>query len=80
MKPKRVFNDYVEFAFNLVLELIALFDFVGDIYLLIGLFKSEHTGWFGFSLLSMMSPFFICYVPLLTFQKRKIADEKTSFW
>jgi hypothetical protein len=60
-------NEYIEFIFNLVLELIALLDMSGDIILLIALFNSEHTAWFSLSLLSMMSPFFVCYVPLLTF-------------
>jgi hypothetical protein len=61
------YNEYIEFMFNLLLELIALLDMSGDILLLIALFNSEHTGWFTFSLLSMLSPFFVCYVPLLTF-------------
>lgn len=60
-------NEYIEFMFNLFLELIALFDMSGDILLLIALFNSEHTAWFALSLLSMLSPFFVCYVPLLTF-------------
>jgi hypothetical protein len=60
-------NEYIEFMFNLTLELIALFDFIGDLILVRALFISEHTAWFSLSVLSMMSPFFICYVPLLTF-------------
>jgi hypothetical protein len=60
-------NEYIEFIFNLLLELIALLDMSGDIVLLIALYNSEHTAWFTLSLLSMLSPFFVCYVPLLTF-------------
>jgi hypothetical protein len=60
-------NEYIEFMFNLILELIALFDFAGDLVLLVALFRSEHAAWFSLSVLSMLSPFFVCYVPLLTF-------------
>ena len=31
-------NPYFEFVFTMVLELIALFDMFGDIYLLIGMY------------------------------------------
>jgi hypothetical protein len=65
--------------FNLFLELIALFDMSGDILLLIALFNSEHTAWFALSLLSMLSPFFVCYVPLLTFQKKKLNNKEMDF-
>jgi hypothetical protein len=65
--PPPKMNEYIEFMFNLTLELIALVDFTGDLVLLAALFKSEHSAWFSVSCLSMLSPFFICYVPLLTF-------------
>jgi hypothetical protein len=68
-------NEYIEFLFNLVLELIALVDFTGDIVLLLALFESEHCAWFSLSALSMLSPFFVCYVPLLTFQKTKVGSK-----
>lgn len=67
LKPDIVLNEYIEFIFNLILEMIALFDMFGDIVLLVALFNSPHTAWFSLSLLSMLSPFFVCYVPLLTF-------------
>jgi hypothetical protein len=60
-------NEYIELLFNLILELIALIDFAGDLILLVALFRSEHSAWFSLSVLSMLSPFFVCYVPLLTF-------------
>lgn len=67
LPPEKNLNEYIEFMFNLFLETIALFDLSGDIILLIALFYSEHTAWFSLSLLSCISPFFVCYVPLLTF-------------
>jgi hypothetical protein len=73
-------NEYIEFIFNLVLELIALLDMSGDFILLVALYNSEHTAWFALSLLSMMSPFFVCYVPLLTFQKKKLNNAKLNFF
>jgi hypothetical protein len=79
MKKEIKLNEYVEFFFNLTLELIALFDFGGDLILLRSLYLSTHTSWFSFSLLTMLAPFFICYVPLLTFQKRKIDQANTSW-
>lgn len=64
-------NPYLEFAFTLLLEAIALFDLIGDIYLLIQMYKFGHTAWFTLSLYTMLSPFYVCYVPLLTFQKNR---------
>ena len=40
LKKEIKLNEYIEFMFNLVLELIALFDMSGDFILLIALFKS----------------------------------------
>lgn len=60
-------NPYFEFAFTLLLELIAMLDMVGDIYLTIGMYKHGHTAWFTVSIFTMLSPFYVCYVPLVTF-------------
>ena len=79
LPPEIKLNEYIEFLFNLFLELIALFDMSGDILLLIALFNSEHTAWFALSLLSMLSPFFVCYVPLLTFQKKKLNNKDLDY-
>lgn len=73
-------NPYFEFAFTLLLEAIALFDMVGDIYLLIQMYAAGHTAWFTLSLYTMLSPFYVCYVPLLTFQKNRAKlQEETRF-
>lgn len=73
-------NPYFEFAFTLTLELIAMFDMVGDIYLLIGMYTFGHTAWFTISIFTMLSPFYVCYVPLVTFQKnRSKLQEDTKF-
>ena len=60
-------NPYFEFIFTLILEFIALFDMFGDIYLLIGMYQYGHTAWFTLSIFTMLSPFYVCYVPLVTF-------------
>lgn len=60
-------NPYFEFAFTLILEMIALFDMVGDIYLMISMYQTGHTAWFTLSIFTMLSPFYVCYVPLVTF-------------
>jgi len=60
-------NKYFELVFNIFLEFIALFDMVGDIYLLIIVFRLGHIAWFSISVFTMISPFYVCYVPLLTF-------------
>lgn len=73
-------NPYFEFVFTLVLELIAMFDMVGDIYLVIGMYTYGHTAWFTISVFTMLSPFYVCYVPLVTFQKnRSKLQEETKF-
>ena len=64
-------NPYFEFVFTLILELIALFDMVGDIYLMISMYTYGHTAWFTLSIFTMLSPFYVCYVPLVTFQKNR---------
>lgn len=78
LPPDDNLNEYIEFLFNLFLETIALFDLSGDLILMYALFKSEHTAWFSLSLLSCLSPFFVCYVPLLTFQKKKMNDKQSE--
>jgi hypothetical protein len=73
-------NPYLEFAFTLLLEAIALFDMVGDVYLLIQMYYYGHCAWFTLSLYTMLSPFYVCYVPLLTFQKNRAKlQEETKF-
>ena len=67
-------NKYFEMIFNIFLECIALFDMVGDIYALIIVYDLGHIAWFSISVFTMISPFFVCYVPLLTFQKEKAVE------
>jgi hypothetical protein len=50
----------------------------GDIYLLIGMYKYGHTAWFTISIFTMLSPFYVCYVPLLTFQKNRSKLQKDT--
>ena len=64
-------NPYFEFIFTLILELIALFDMFGDIYLMYSMYIYGHTAWFTLSIFTMLSPFYVCYVPLVTFQKNR---------
>ena len=61
------FNKYLEFFFNLVIELIALADLSGDISFSMNLYATGHLGWFTTSLMCMISPFLVCYIPLLAF-------------
>ena len=57
-----------------------MFDMIGDIYLLLGMYKYGHTAWFTISIFTMLSPFYVCYVPLVTFQKnRSKLQEYTCF-
>ena len=60
-------NKYFELVFNIFLEFIALFDMIGDIYALIIVYNQGHIAWFSLSVFTMISPFYVCYVPLLTF-------------
>lgn len=66
-KCEKPANPYFEFAFTLLLEAIALFDMIGDIYLMIKMYEFNHTAWFTISIFTTLSPFYVCYVPLLTF-------------
>ena len=71
MKKDKKANKHFEFLFNIIIELIALFDMVGDLYALTLVYKYGYTAWFTVSIFTIISPFYVCYVPLLTFQKER---------
>lgn len=79
-KHEKPANPYFELGFTLLLEAIALFDMIGDIYLMVQMYVYGHTAWFTLSVFTTLSPFYVCYVPLLTFQKnRSKLQEETKF-
>ena len=57
----------LEFIFTYAFELLAAFDLIGDIMMVKGLLGSEHTAWVVLTIFTMISPFFVCYVPLINF-------------
>ena len=68
---KRVVADaeptWVELTFSYLMELISTADMVSDIYLLQAFVASGHNAWLALTVWTMISPFFVCYVPFITF-------------
>lgn len=58
----------MEFLFTYSFELLAAFDLIGDVMMVKGLLGSEHTFWVVLTIFTMISPFYVCYVPLINFQ------------
>ena len=51
---------------NLTEDVLALIDLISDIVILYSLIKVGHAGWSSLTLLSMFSPYFISYAPLIS--------------
>ena len=71
-------SEYVEKIFTYLLELVAFFDMGSDIMFLIEIWKANHPMWFMFSMFTIVAPYYICYVPLLRYQRRNITDEMNT--
>ena len=52
----------------ILMEYIALLDFVGDLFLLVALLGNKHTAWTILSVFTMICPYIISYIPLINFQ------------
>ena len=59
-------SNFIELAFTIVLEVIAMFDLVGDLLFIFELWDKNQTEWFTLSVFTMLAPYYVCYVPLLT--------------
>jgi len=53
--------------FDFIFELMAFLDLLTDILFLYILYNSEHTAWFTVALYSMISPYFVSYIPYLNY-------------
>jgi hypothetical protein len=78
VEQNEVASKYVEHIFSYLLELVAFFDMGSDIMFLIEIWKAGHPMWFTLSMFTIVAPYYICYVPLLRYQKRNITDEMNS--
>ena len=66
-KSEGFFVKFLEF----ILELIAAGDFVTDIIVLRQLGKTRHAMWFTITVVSIIMPFLISYVPFMIFLKER---------
>jgi hypothetical protein len=66
IEKRKVFNKYLEFFFNFTIEIIALADLSGDLMFTTSLLMSGHLAWSTASIICMISPFLVCYLPLLS--------------
>ena len=57
----------MEFLMMILMEYIALSDYVGDLYLLVALLESKHTAWSIITVFTMVCPYVISYIPLVNF-------------
>jgi hypothetical protein len=70
-QPKIEISTLLEKTFHFVLEMIAIFDLVGDIFVLIAIIKLGHYMWSVLTFFQIASPFFICYAPLINYWVQK---------
>ena len=77
-KKLGTFAKYFEKVFSYLLEFIAAFDMISDILFLIEIWKGNQLAWFIISIFTIIGPYYICYVPLLRYQRRTmIGDHPT---
>ena len=67
-----------EKVFSYSLEFIATFDMLSDIFFLIEIWKGNQLAWFIISLFTIIGPYYICYVPLLRYQRRNMSRDPTA--
>ena len=75
VEGNKVVSEYVEHIFSYLLEVVAFFDMGSDILFLIEIWKAGHSMWFMLSMFTIVAPYYICYVPLLRYQRRNMSDE-----
>ena len=68
---------YFEKVFSYALEFIAAFDMISDIFFLIEIWRGNQLGWFILSIFSIIGPYYICYIPLLRYQRRNMTRNPT---
>jgi hypothetical protein len=67
-----------EKVFSYTLEFIAAFDMISDIFFLIEIWNGNQLAWFIFSIFTIIGPYYICYVPLLRYQRRTMSRNPTA--
>ena len=75
IESNKAVSEYVEKIFTYLLEVVAFFDMGSDVMFLIEIWKAGHAMWFMLSMFTIVAPYYICYVPLLRYQRRNITDE-----
>jgi hypothetical protein len=69
---------YFEKVFSYALEFIAAFDMISDIFFLIEIWNGNQLAWFILSIFSIIGPYYICYIPLLRYQRRNMTRNPTK--
>ena len=59
-----------------LIEVSSIFDFSSDVVVIYALAKSEHTGWFAFSLLTVIAPYLTVYASLINCQIARLRDHR----
>ena len=75
IESNKAVSEYVEKIFTYLLEVVAFFDMGSDVMFLIEIWNAGHAMWFMLSMFTIVAPYYICYVPLLRYQRRNITDE-----
>ena len=59
-----------------LIEVSSIFDFSSDVVVIFALAYSEHTGWFAFSLLTVISPYLTVYTSIINCQIARLRDPR----
>ena len=59
-----------------LIEVSSIFDFSSDLIVINALAMSEHTGWFAFSLLTVIAPYLTVYASLINCQIARLRDPR----
>ena len=66
------YDQSFEYIFNLILEALSTIDLVTDAYLIYKFSQSEHMAWLCINIQTLIWPFFVSYVPYISYQLNNI--------
>lgn len=61
-------------------DILVLADMVFDVIFFYGLLKHQHLAWVTLTIYHILSPFLICYVPLINYLKEMHGDGKSQWY
>ena len=71
-------DKIVEQIFFLFIEFLSTFDLITDGFILYELARSDHIGWLCAMIQTIAWPFFVSYVPFISYNQTKMRDQQFS--